>query len=404
MKTENSIDKDALEGYFTSEKKEGFWRTNGECYRPFCVNKPRVPFTIVFVEDWIKGEMGVKDNFRYYTDVEYQQLVREECSIKTTESLGIPLTRFINMGSTIFASIFGGRILYRENSSPWIEPIIKDPSDVKNLFDIMRVKHILDCGQVKQWVEGYKIFSDSNGDDCRIYFGSYFHGMATIGCMLAGATNFLYMMADYPEETNLLMEIITEVAIKFMDEMRCLTGESETGLILANDDLGLLSPELYERFCLVPELRLFNYYSHSPSDMRGYHSDSSCSHLFELLKKLNLTDINLSPFTPLEELRKTFPDVVIHGQIPPLFFRNASIAEVVDCIRNTIKAAGSDGGLVLSIVGCLNEGTPVDNILAAMWAVEQYGRYSNNNSAKDMTNCNKPRELTQGMPMGLEVE
>ncbi|GEM_PF-5011435 len=65
---------------------------------------------------------------------------------------------------------------------------------------------------------------------------------------------------------------------------------------------------------------------------------------------------------------------------------------------------GSDGGLVLSIVGCLNEGTPVDNILAAMWAVEQYGGYNNNNLIKDKTNYGKPRELKKGMPMILEVE
>ena len=391
-----------LKEYFTLEKKRQFWKTNRECYKPFSVNKPSVPLTIVLVEDWIKGEMGVKDNFRYYTDIGYQQSVRKECSIKTVESLGLPITRFINMGSTIFASIFGGRVLYRENSSPWIEPVIKNPSDVKSLFDIMRVKHILDCGQVKRWVEGYKMLSDNNGND--IYFGTYFHGMATVGCMLAGATNFLYMMTDYPEDTNLLMDIITEVAIKFMDEMRCLTGESETGLILANDDLGLLSPELYEKFCLIPELELFNYYSSSPLDMRGYHSDSSCPHLFGLLRELNLTDINLSPYTGVTELRKGFPDAVIHGQIPPLFLRSASIVEVIDCVKNTIEDAGSDGGVVISVVGCLNEGTPMDNILAIMWAIEQYGRYGSDDRGEDIADCNENRELKKGMPMLLDVE
>ena len=117
-----------------------------------------------------------------------------------------------------------------------------------------------------------------------------------------------------------------------------------------------------------------------------------------------MTDINLSPYTGVTELRKGFPDAVIHGQIPPLFLRSASIVEVIDCVKNTIEDAGSDGGVVISVVGCLNEGTPMDNILAVMWAVDEYGRYSNNNLAKDITNCNKPRELTQGMPMGLEVE
>ncbi len=162
---------ETLKEYFTLEEKMQFWETNTKCYKPFSVNKPRVPFTLVLVEDWIKGEMGVKNNFKYYTDIHYQQSIRKKCSIKTAEYLGLPVTGFINMGSTIFASIFGGEILYRENSSPWIEPIIKDPlTDVKKLLDITKEKDILECGQVKEWVEGYKIISDSKKE---IYSGCY---------------------------------------------------------------------------------------------------------------------------------------------------------------------------------------------------------------------------------------
>ena len=396
--------KEVLVDYFTPEKKEAFWRTNTDCYKPFSMDKPRVPFTLVFVEDWVKGQMEVEDNLRYYTDFSYQHSIRERCSLQTKKTIGLPLNEAINLGSTIFASIFGGRILYPENSSPWIEPVIKAPSDVKALLDITRKNNVLDCGQLSQWVDAYRVLLSLDEARSEIKFGTCFHGLATIGCMLAGATDFLYMLLDYPEQTELLVKIIVDVGIKFMDEMRALTGDSKTGLILANDDLGILSPGLYEKFCLAAELQLFGYYCSSPSDMRGYHSDSSCEHLFNLLRELKLTDINLSPQSPVEYLRKEFSDSIIHGQIPPLFFRNASIAGVVDCVRKTIDSAGSDGGLVVSVVGCLNEGTPVDNILAAMWAVEQYGSYSHKNLAEDMSNCHHPGRLEKGMPMILEVE
>jgi hypothetical protein len=64
----------------------------------------------------------------------------------------------------------------------------------------------------------------------------------------------------------------------------------------------------------------------------------------------------------------------------------------------------ADGGLVIYVVGCLSEGTPVDNILAAMWAVEQYGGYGSKNPLKYMEECSEPRELKKGMALILEVE
>jgi uroporphyrinogen-III decarboxylase len=400
--TETSIDA-IISDYFTPARKQAFWHENESCYQRES-NKPstRPPFTLILVEDWIKQYMGIQGSERYYTDMAYQQSVRTDCSKRTLADIGKPLNSAINLGSTVFASLFGGNIRFPGSGLPWIDPIIKDPSDIKALLPLTKTKDILQCGQVALWRDAYLTLFESTDASSRPRFGTYFHGMATLSCMMVGATDFLYMMTDYPRETELLMDIIVDVGIAFMDAMRELTGESQTGLMLANDDLWLLSPPLYEAFCQGPERRLFDHYASSPGDMRGYHSDSPCTHIFDSLASLELTDINLSPNSSLAELRKAFPDAVIHGQIAPMAFRDISTKDSVDFVRDMIAFAATDRHVVLSVVGCLNEGTPIANILAAMWAIEHYGEAPG--SPLPATDACDRRRLLKGMPMMLEVE
>jgi hypothetical protein len=295
-------------------------------------------------------------------------------------------------------------MVYSEISSPWITPVIKEPSDVRNMMELARSDDLLDRGQIKAWLHGYKLIEESRRSARAPLFGSYFHGMATMGCMLVGAMEFIYLLTDHPDEADLLMQIIVDVAIRFMDSMREFTGDSPSGLIIANDDLWLLSPELYARFCLEPELRLFDHYSESASDMRGYHSDSPCDHHFPALGELRLTDINLSPNVTVGSLRRQFPESVIHGQISPLPFREATIQEAADCVKAILAESGHDPGLVISIVGCLNEGTPIENILAVMWSLENYGYHERSTDFFDCEPSERENRLLKGMPMMLEVE
>ena len=389
--------------YFTRDKTTAFWDSNRNAYRG-SADSTRTPFTIVFVEDWVKWKMGVRDHQRYYTDLPYQLSLRKQCSEYLDAIVGVPLNPAVNLGSTLFASLFGGDMIYSASSAPWIMPVIKEPSDVRNLMDLTRSDDLLDRGQVKSWLDGYRLMAESRNSTRLPLFGSYIHGMATLGCMLLGATEFIYFLTDHPDEADLLMQIIVDVAIRFMDAMRDFTGESRTGLIIANDDLWLLSPELYSRFCLEPELRLYDHYTESLWDMRGYHSDSRCDHHFPALRELQLTDINLAPSATVESLRREFPESVIHGQIAPLPFREATIQEIAGCVEDIFAMSNHDPGLVLSIVGCLNEGTPIENILAVMWAVEKHGYHERPADFFNGDPSEPGKHLLKGMPMILEVE
>ena len=399
----DTLTPEELATYFTPEKTAEFWEDNGRAYRR-SAGRTKPPFTLVFVEDWVKWKMGVRDHERYYRDLPYQLSLREKCSEYTEATVGVPLNPTVNLGSTIFASLFGGEILYSASSSPWITPVIKEPSDVRSMMYLTRCNDLLERGQIKSWIHGYRLIEESRRSTQLPLFGTYFHGMATMGCMLVGATDFLYLLIDHHDKADLLMQIIGDVAIRFMDAMREFTGDSPTGLIIANDDLSLLSPTLYERFCLEPERRLFDYYSEASCDMRGYHSDSSCDHHFLALGELGLTDINLSPNLTVGSLRRQFPKSVIHGQISPLPFREANVQEAADCAKGILAELNGDPALIMSVVGCLNPGTPVENILAVMLALENYGWHERANSLYAEDPPERGFRLLKGMPMILEVE
>jgi len=351
-----------------------FWAENDRCFAPFSTDKPRVPVSLHLGEDWIKWRMGIKNHRRFHLDFDYQQEVRLACGEISERELGIPIGPGINLGSVLYSSLFGGKVIWPEDTGPWIEPVIEDPvQDVPVLIRHMERKDILDCGVTPQWLEWRDRIAEEY--DVEIKGGGGFHGLATLGSLLCGTVNFIYWLYDYPRQMHALMDLIVDVAIEYMRRMRKRTGAPMRGLSIANDNVAFLNPELYSEFCLERERHLYDIFSEPGVDRRYFHSDSDNTHMLELLNELELDGVNLGPEVNPVIIRQKMPNTVIYGQLPPFLVRDGTSEEIMAAARRDIERVGDDGGLVLSTAGSINDGTPEENIRAIMRAAELYGRY-----------------------------
>lgn len=353
---------------------EHFWAENALCREPFSTDKPRVPVSVGLNEDWVKHEAGVTDHRRFHTDYAYQQAVRQQASEVAQRELGITLGPAINLGSVTNTSIFGGEVVYPDNAGPWLlESIENPPRDVPRLIREMGRGDIMQRGIIPIQMEWRQRIKEDYGVDTKL--GTGVHGLATLGSIICGTTNFIYWLYDYPDAMDALMQLFYEVNLEYMQRMREATGASMRGMGMGNDNVAFLTPQLYRKFCLERERSWFDHFSEPGVDKRSFHSDSENTHMLEVLNELELSDVNLGPTVDPLVIRERMPGAMIHGQMPPFLLRGGTVAEVLDRARLDINKVAGDGRLVLDSAGSINDGTPHENVRAMMRAAELYGRY-----------------------------
>ncbi len=352
---------------------KAFWEENRRCSRRYTTDKPRLALSLSIGEDLIKSVAGVTDHPRFYNDYAYQQQVRAQAGALIERETGIPVGPAINAGSVIYASLFGGEVVYPDNAPPWIRPVVQHKEDI--LAAIRRVEGAdpQTLGIMPWWLEWRQRILDEYGVDSRI--GYSFHGPATMSAMLCGTTRFLYFIYDYPELMQELYRAIEEMGLRFMREMRQLTGMSMRGMGVYDDDSALLSPRLFAEYEHPVLERWYKAFSPGPDDERYFHSDGDMSHLLDPLRELGVSSVNLGPQVDLLRIREHMPRTVIHGHIPPFLVRNGTPDEIAALIARQFTLVGYDGGMVITTAGSLNEGTPMENLRAMMYATDRYCRF-----------------------------
>jgi len=359
-----------------------FWEENELCREAFSTDKPRVPVSVGLNEDWVKHEAGVTDHRRFHTDFEYQQAMRQKASKVAERELGITLGPAIDLGSVTNTSIYGGKVVYPDNSGPWVLEVIEDPPrDVPRLIREMEKKDVLQCGITPTMLEWRERIREEYGVE--LHLGTGCHGLATLGCIVCGTTNFIYWLYDYPSQMDALMQLFFEVNLEYMQRLRQVTRAPMRGMGMGNDNVAFLTPELYCKFCLERERAWYDHFCEPGVDRRSFHADSENTHMLAVLNELDLDDVNLGPTVDLVIIRQRMPKSVIRGQMPPLLLRNGSVEEVLARAKLDIAKAGGDGGLVLTSAGSINDGTPHENVRAMMRAAELCGRYEDGRLVQD---------------------
>jgi len=157
--------------------------------------------------------------------------------------------------------------------------------------------------------------------------------------------------------------------------LREFSGSTATGFGFLDDNCCLLSPALYERFCLPVLDTVFRAFSPGPGDRRFQHSDSAMGHLMPLLRRVGLNGANFGPEVAIEHIRRELPDAIIHGQIPPFLLMRGSREEIEQCVKHDFEVAGRTGQLIVTTAGSVSCGTSIERLQWLMEIVDEHTRY-----------------------------
>lgn len=373
-----------------------FWTENDRCLygdldpalgdarpvRPaFTTNRSRVPVLVELGEDWIIERTSASYS-RYIREFEYQQAVRDLCAATLMADIGFHLKAKVDTSSLLHGSVYDMPVAYPEDSTPWLEHIIRSIDDVKPLIARMERVDLSKAGLVPWFVSAYRKLNRPYRWRI-LHDPTSVHGPGTILGFLCGINDMMLYLHDEPDLMHALLDVIGHITVAYSRTVRALTGAPAAGVGVFDDVAGLVSARYFERFFRPVYQRIYRELAPGQGDDRFLHNDARVGHLLDIFGDLGVNGLNPDPETDPALIRHKLPRAIIYGCVPPLVLKDGSPDQVMAAARRSIELAGEGGGLVLTTAGSINLGTPYENLRALGEAAERYGRYDAGELARD---------------------
>jgi uroporphyrinogen decarboxylase len=203
------------------------------------------------------------------------------------------------------------------------------------------------------------------------------------GTFLRRMDNFLMDIYAEPEEVERLVDTLTEIHLRSLENVCNAVGDI-VDILRFGDDLGMgtgmfMSREKY-REIFMPRHRKMCEYVHTHSGMKTFLH--SCGSIYPIIPDLieagydiiNPVQISSKDMEP-EKLKKEFgKDIVFWGGgcNTQTILNRAKPEEVYDHVRRMIDIFFKDGGFVFNTVHNIMPDVPAENMLALYRAVKEY--------------------------------
>jgi len=276
----------------------------------------------------------------------------------------------IDFDDASLAEACGAKVIFRED-----DPAIVDESDlaVKDLRDVdrLRLPDPWKDGRLPIWLEATRLLKERVGDHVFI-MGRADQGPFSLACLLRGPQQFMMDLLDEEREADVhrLIDYCRRACTVFALAQK-EAGAHATSIGDAFAGPSLISPELYRKFALEPEMRLVEevqaagipFSVHICGNTNGIIADMGriTAKILEVDWQL---DIGLAR-------RAVSPSTVLMGNVNPsnpLVF--GTPADVEAAARKVIEAT-SGRGLFLSSGCAMGRNTPPENMRALVAAAQK---------------------------------
>ena len=284
---------------------------------------------------------------------------------------------FLDVGSIFEGIFFGCRIempsLKDPWKSPWIVPCIKSIEDI----DKLEVPDPREHSGVKEYYRRLEKFEEK----VRYYYGNIpvsgrfqIHPPISAAGSLLGPRRLYYWMYKYPNEMNKLFKKLEEAFILLQEYYYEIKGNSYGSIGLADDHAGYLNRNMYERFVVPHNLRLYQLFG---SKRRYLHMDSHMDHITDILVnvyKLNSVDVGVE--NDIKVLADAFKDkIVFNGNADWRVLIDESFEKIELEVEKCIYFAAPGGGYIFDNGGETYTGVPPDKLRYEVEYAKKVGRY-----------------------------
>jgi len=193
---------------------------------------------------------------------------------------------------------------------------------------------------------------------------------------LAGADFYAWML-ECPDVCHRLLDKITTGMIRAERAFRRLDPRPRTCFGLAEDSAQIMSAELFRRFCVPYDSRLYEAFGGGLRDGRGMHMCGDSTHLHRaLVDDLRISSFNLFGYRvpPAVAAANLGGRMYLWGNLNPMLLRDGTKDQVKRAAEDCLQALAPCGGFLLGDGANICPGTPAANLAAVTEAAEDFGR------------------------------
>lgn len=185
----------------------------------------------------------------------------------------------------------------------------------------------------------------------------------------------------HPEKIHKLVEITTETVIRYIRAQEKIGGRLKRYEV-ADDAIGLISPQHFREFALPYLKKIFATFSYA---IGIFHCDANTSHLLDDIPNIGMDVFNFGPEVNLQEIKSKIgkkicllgnvPTIDIDDILPSSTLLRGTPEEVDEVCRYQVKVGKPNGGYILTSGSGMARGTPEQNIETMIRAAVKYGKY-----------------------------
>ena len=316
----------------------------------------RVPVALIVDSPWLPGYAGI-DTLDYF--------LREDVWLKINRDL---LERFpdvawipgfwIEYGMAAEPTAFGARVLWHHDRPPSIEPVRGGLAAMADAEPADPREH----GLMPLVLQSY---ANLERQDIHAKMVAA-RGPFAVANWVLGATDLMLALATDPDAITRFLDTVTTTIIAFLRAQLDTLRDPE-GILILDDLVGMISPEMFEQFARPHFARIFAEFA---GLIRVFHNDTPCPHLLKPFATLGFDVFNFSHETDIALVQAAMPNIALMGNVPPYTLMAEGTSDQVEqfareCIRKT-----GGRGLILSAGGGVSPGTPASAIDALVRAAK----------------------------------
>ncbi len=249
--------------------------------------------------------------------------------------------------------LFGFKIVYPNDTSPWIVRQLETKEDVERFIrtEIPHPEEHPGLAYVRELSERARERAEAAGSSLRAGAGIGIHPPMSAACALMEPTRVIRLIYTEPDLMHRFFSKLADEKIRMHEYDERISKRRIQSMGLADDHMLMLTPELYRRFEMPHVKRLYGRFGRVS---RRLHGDGPNDHLFRILaEEVGITDMDIGGFSSLEKAAEALKGKVRFsgGLNCKDFYVGTPFEHVRSRIDHCVQVAGVGGGYTLAIGG-----------------------------------------------------
>ncbi len=319
----------------------------------------QIPVALIVDSPWLPGYAGI-DTLDYFLHPDRWLDINLRLLDRFPQVAWIP-GFWIEYGMAAEPSAFGARIMWHHDQPPSIEQAFGGLDVVADMDPPDPQEHGLMPLILQRYIDAERRLVPE-GIDIKMVAA---RGPLAVAGWTLGITDLMVACKTEPEKISHFLETVTTTIIHWLRAQLDVLHAPE-GILLLDDIVGMLSPQMYDAFARPHLERIFRSFD---GFIKVYHNDTPCAHLLEPMSKLGFDVFNYSHRHDIGMVQEKMPGIALMGNVPPLDCMARGTAEEIQAwARYCVEKTGGQG-LILSAGGGVSPETPASAIDALVQMV-----------------------------------